>query len=261
MVGREVHLVLNKEPVQSGEIILELRQVCAKKIGPIHLQARAGEILGIAGVDGNGQASLARILYGLIPIESGEYYLNNIRLSELTPSFLHDSGVCYIPEDRQQTGLVLPFSIAENLVLHDIHKPKFSKGVIIKWDRIKEHAKELIAKFDIRPTDVSTEVKNLSGGNQQKVILARELDEIPKVVIAYQPTRGLDVGAIELIHHELLNLRKQKVAVILISYELDELLSLSDRIAVIFKGKIVANQQGPKFNKEWVGEAMMGANE
>jgi simple sugar transport system ATP-binding protein len=281
MVGRAVHLVLAKEPAQSGEVVLELKNVCAKNLGPIQLQARAGEILGIAGVDGNGQASLARLLYGLIPLEAGEYFLKKNKLNnypcrvpftpsfyknpsadfhnKLTPAFLHKNGVCYIPEDRQQTGLVLPFSIEENLILHDVENPKFSKGIVLRWDKIAEHARELIAKFDIRPTDPAVEVKNLSGGNQQKVILARELNETPKLVVAYQPTRGLDVGAIEMIHQQLLNLRRQGVAVILISYELDELLSLSDRIAVIFKGKIIAQKKGPHFDKDWVGEAMMGA--
>lgn len=260
MVGRAVHLILTKEPVQSGEIVLELKNVYAQNLGPVQLQARAGEILGIAGVDGNGQASLARLLYGLIPLESGEYFLCKNKLNKLSPAFLHQLGVCYIPEDRQQTGLVLPFTIEENLILHDVEDPKFSKGIVLKWDKITEHARELIAKFDIRPTDPTVEVKDLSGGNQQKVILARELNENPKLVIAYQPTRGLDVGAIEMIHQQLLNLRRQGVAVVLISYELDELLSLSDRIAVIFKGKIVAQKLGPHYDKDWVGEAMMGAN-
>jgi simple sugar transport system ATP-binding protein len=282
MVGRAVHLSLDKEPVRSGEIVLELKNIKAQKLGPIHLQARAGEILGIAGVDGNGQASLARVLYGLLPIESGEYFIyknrfssqdaltfnsnktssadSHFKLNNINPLILREYGVCYIPEDRQQTGLVLPFSIEENLVLHDINKTAFSRGIVLRWDKIREHARTLIAKFDIRPADPGIEVKNLSGGNQQKVILARELNEVPKVVIAYQPTRGLDVGAIEMIHRQLLDLRQQGVAIILISYELDELLSLSDRIAVIFKGKIIARKQGPQFDKEWVGEAMMGIN-
>lgn len=258
MVGREVHLTQVKEPIAAKECVLELKKVIAKNVGPIDLTVRAGEILGIAGVDGNGQATLARLLYGLLPIESGEYFLNDNLLFEVNPLVLHQKGVGYIPEDRQHTGLVLPFSIEENLVINQIQQSHFSRGIFINWQKIRAHSLLLIKKFDIRPTDPTILVKNLSGGNQQKVILARELNKTPKLVIAYQPTRGLDVGAIEMIHQQLLTLRKQGVAVILISYELDELLSLSDRLAVIFKGKIVAQKEGPQYNRDWVGEAMMG---
>jgi simple sugar transport system ATP-binding protein len=258
MVGRQVNLSVAKDQQPVKECVLELKKITAKSVGPIDMDVRQGEILGIAGVDGNGQATLARLMYGLTPIEDGQYYLCGKPVFNVAPDFLHKNGVSYIPEDRQSTGLVLPFTIEENLVMNQLQENDFSHGILMDWKKIRRHASDLISRFDIRPNDPSVFVKDLSGGNQQKVILARELHQIPKLVIAYQPTRGLDVGAIEMIHQQLLDLRRQGVGVILISYELDELLSLSDRLVVLFKGRIVAQQNGPNFDREWVGEAMMG---
>lgn len=212
----------------------------------------------MAGVDGNGQRELAEAIYGLTPIESGNIFLNGFELTEITPDKTHQNKISMIPEDRHKTGLILDYSQEENFILHDRRQRPFSKKGLLQFKAIKEHAKNLIARFDIRPTDETQLAQNLSGGNQQKIILAREIEHTPELLIAVQPTRGLDVGAIEVVHKELLKLKAQGKTVLLISFELDEILALSDRIGIIFNGNISKTLTGPDFDRNLIGLYMTG---
>ena len=195
--------------------------------------------MGIAGVDGNGQSEFIEGITGLRPVESGVVTLNGKDITNLTPKEIIESGINTIPEDRQRRGLVLEFTVAENMILENYYKEPFSTKGRLNHESISNFAIELIDKFDIRPRDHNHKVGELSGGNQQKVILAREISNNPDVLIAAQPTRGLDVGAVEFIHKYLIEQRDKGKAVLLISFELDEIMNLSDRIAVIFNGKII----------------------
>jgi simple sugar transport system ATP-binding protein len=209
-------------------------------------------------VQGNGQTELAEALTGLRPIESGHFMLDGRDLTGKPPRHLTESGLAHIPEDRQRQGLVLAYSVADNMVLCDYYKPRFSRGVVIQNNQVDTNARKLIKEFDVRTPSPFLAAGKLSGGNQQKVIVARELSRPVKLLIASQPTRGLDVGSIEYIHKEIVLMRDRGVGVLLISAELDEILSLSDRIAVMYRGEIVATVDRKDASREQLGLWMAG---
>jgi simple sugar transport system ATP-binding protein len=202
------------------------------------LQVRSGEILGVAGVQGNGQTELCEALMGLRPTVAGQVRLDGRDLTRATPAQRLAAGIAYVPEDRQEDGLIGDFSVADNMVLDQYDKPPFASGINLNLGAIAANATERVKEFDVRTTSTQTPVGTLSGGNQQKVILARELGQDHKVLIASQPTRGLDVGSIEFVHRRIVQQRDEGVAVLIVSAELDEIYALADRIAVMYEGKI-----------------------
>jgi simple sugar transport system ATP-binding protein len=263
MVGREVLLRVEKPPAQAGEVLLEIQGLQVfddreiEKVRGVSMSVRAGEIVGIAGVDGNGQSELIDAITGLRKIERGKVRIAGKDLAHATARDILDSGIGHIPEDRQRRGLVLQFSIAENVALHDFRKPPNARLGWLYPRRLIQKARTLIREFDVRGGRPETPASALSGGNQQKVILAREIDRDPKVLIAAQPTRGLDVGAIEVVHARLIAERNEGVGILLVSLELEEILSLSDRILVLFEGKIVG-EYAPSVTEDELGIAMTG---
>ncbi|WP_079412227.1 ABC transporter ATP-binding protein [Alkalithermobacter paradoxus] len=267
MVGREVNFKVDKAAMTPGDVVLKVDKLIAKDnrginvLNELSLEVRRGEILGIAGIDGNGQSELVEALTGLREVESGSVYLNGKDITNKLPKEVFESGICNIPEDRQKRGLVLDFTVAENMILENYAKPQFSKGFRLLEDNINKFAKELIEKFDIRPTDESLKARALSGGNQQKIIIAREVTNDPELLIATQPTRGLDVGAIEFVHKSLVDQRNKGKGVLLVSLELDEVMSVSDRIAVIYEGKIVGIVDAKEADENVLGLMMAGGAE
>lgn len=263
MVGREVTLKAAKEKKIPGEIVLEVNslEVMSDKkllaLKKFSLTLSRGEILGLAGIDGNGQKELVDALTGLRLVTAGTITLGNKNITNLTPQEIYQNKLSMIPEDRQRRGLVMDFSVKENFVLQTIDQKPFSQYGLIITRELNNFAQGLLERFDIRPRNAELKASELSGGNQQKIILAREIVNNPDVLIAFQPTRGLDVGAIEYVHRELIKLRDQDKAILLISYELDEILNLSDRILVIAEGKCSGEFINP--SKEEVGLAMGGA--
>jgi len=263
MVGREVVLHIEKAPAEPGDVLLEIEGLQVmddreiEKVRGVSLKVRAGEIVGLAGVDGNGQSELIDAITGLRKIERGKVRVAGKELRHASARDVLDAGVGQIPEDRQRRGLVLEFSIAENLALHDFRKEPNAKAGWLFPRRLIEKARTLIREFDVRGGGPETPAGALSGGNQQKVILAREIDRDPKVLIAAQPTRGLDVGAIEFVHRRLIEERDDGRAILLVSLELEETLSLADRILVIFEGKIVGEYL-PTVTEDELGFAMTG---
>lgn len=267
MVGREVNFKVDKKEQNLGDVVLKIENLVAKDnrglnvVNNLSLEVRRGEILGIAGVDGNGQSELVEVLTGLRKSESGKVLIGSSDITNKTPKEIFENGLCNIPEDRQKRGLVLDFTVAENMVLENYAKPEFSKGFRLLENNIKNFAKELIQKFDIRPTDENLKARALSGGNQQKIIIAREVTNDPDLLIATQPTRGLDVGAIEFVHKSLVEQRDKGKGVLLVSLELDEVMSVSDRIAVIYEGKIVGIVDAKNADENTLGLMMAGGVE
>ncbi len=263
MVGREVLLRVEKGGSQAGEPLLQIEDLHVvddrgiEKVKNLSLEARAGEIVGIAGVDGNGQTELIDAITGLRHPSSGHIVVGGEDVTGDGPKDSLDAGLGHIPEDRQRRGLVLDFSLAENLALHDYDSPPESRFGWLFPKRLLERAAKLLREFDVRGGGPQTRAAGLSGGNQQKVILAREIDRNPKVLIAAQPTRGLDVGAIEFVHRRLVQERDEGRAVLLVSLELEEILSLSDRILVMYEGEIVG-EFDPGVSEEELGVAMTG---
>ncbi|MBF8377892.1 ABC transporter ATP-binding protein [Alicyclobacillus mali] len=264
MVGREVVLRVEKPPLQAGEPVLQVRDLRVRsadrheRVKGVNLEVRRGEILGIAGIDGNGQFEFADAIAGLLRAESGEIRLEGRDITHLSPARRTELGIAYVPQDRQLDGLVLSFDLADNLILRDFRRPPFSRRGILNRRAAESQAEQLIQTFDVRPPDFRRRASELSGGNQQKVILAREVSRDPVLLIAAQPTRGLDVGAIEGVHRQLVRLRNEGRAVLLISLELDEILSLSDRIAVMHNGDIVGIVRGEEATREMLGLMMTG---
>ena len=264
MVGRSVSFKEEKDEAKKGEIILELDNLVIRDnrnltaVDGLSLKLHRGEILGIAGVDGNGQSELLEGITGLRNIESGSVKLNNIDITNKSPKEIIETGMSNIPEDRQKRGLVLDFTIAENIVLENYHKEPFSTKGRLNHKEVSKYSKELIEKFDIRPKNDKYIAGELSGGNQQKVILAREISNDPDVLIAAQPTRGLDVGAIEYVHKYLIEQRDHNKAVLLISFELDEIMNVADKIAVIFNGKILDIIDAKNADEKTLGYLMAG---
>jgi general nucleoside transport system ATP-binding protein len=267
MVGREVILTVQKKPAKPAEEVLKVEDLHVKDVrglkavSGVTFSVRAGEVLGIAGVQGNGQTELAEALTGLRSIESGKFMLADKDLTGKPPRPITEAGLANIPEDRQRHGLVLSYTVADNMVLCDYYQDRFSKGVVIQQNQVDANARKLIKEYDVRTPSPYVSAGKLSGGNQQKVIVARELSRPVKLVIASQPTRGLDVGSIEYIHKEIVIMRDRGVAVLLISAELDEILSLSDRIAVMYRGQIVATVNREEATREQLGLWMAGVHE
>jgi len=267
MVGREVILTVMKKPAQPAEEVLKVKGLYVKDVRgletvrDVSFEVRAGEVLGIAGVQGNGQTELAEALTGLRPIESGRFLLAGKDLTGQPPRPITEAGLAHIPEDRQRHGLVLSYTVADNMVLCDYYQPRFSKGIVIQQNQVDDNAAKLIKNYDIRTPSAFVSAGKLSGGNQQKVIVARELSRPVKLVIASQPTRGLDVGSIEYIHKEIIAMRDRGVAVLLVSAELDEIMSLADRIAVMYRGQIVATVNRKDASREQLGLLMAGVHE
>lgn len=265
MVGRDILFQVKKTPAQLGETILEVAQVNAvnnKKLAilkDISFSIQAGEILGIAGVEGNGQTKLVEVLTGLRKISSGEIYLFEKKITNHSPVELFAQHIAHIPEDRLRRGLVLDFTVAENLILGRHQEPSFTRLGVLNSEQIWHNADKLINDYDIRPRNPKAYAWKLSGGNQQKVIIARELSRNPKLLIAAQPTRGLDIGATEFIHQQIIAVRDKSVAVLLISADLSEVMFLSDRIAVIYEGRIVDIVTTDKTNIRELGLMMTGA--
>jgi len=263
MVGRNVLLRIDKTAAQVGEPLLRVRDLHVRddrgveKVRGVAFEVRAGEIVGIAGVDGNGQTELIDAISGLRHPESGTVELVREDVTEVSAREHFDAGLGHIPEDRQRRGLVLDFSIAENIALHDFRKSPDSRHGWLFPGKLIERARRLIHEFDVRGGGPHTKAAGLSGGNQQKVILAREISRDPKVLIAAQPTRGLDVGAIEFVHRRLVEERDEGRGVLLVSLELEEILSLSDRILVMFEGEIVG-EFSPSATAQELGVAMTG---
>jgi len=263
MVGREVLLRVDKTPSHPGDPLLSVENLTViddrglETVHDVSFEVRAGEILGLAGVDGNGQSELIDAIAGLRHPESGRVILDGEEISHATARDVLDSGLGHIPEDRHRRGLVLPFTLTENLGLHAYRLAPNSRRGFLQLRRMLERARRLLKEFDVRGGSPSTPASALSGGNQQKVVLAREIDADPKVLIAAQPTRGLDVGAIEFVHRRLVEQRDAGRAVFLVSLELEEILSLSDRILVIYEGRIVG-EFPPTATEEELGFAMTG---
>jgi ABC-type uncharacterized transport system ATPase subunit len=263
MVGREVLLRVEKPPAELGEQLLAVDNLHVvddrgiEKVRGVSFAVRAGEIVGIAGVDGNGQTELIDAIAGLRKIASGTVQVAGRKLEHATARDMLDAGLGHIPEDRQLRGLVLEFTIAENLALHDYAKPPDAKWGWLFPNRLIERARTLIREFDVRGGGPLTRALTLSGGNQQKVVAAREIARDPSVLIAAQPTRGLDVGAIEFLHRRLVEERGEGRAILLVSLELDEILSLSDRILVLYEGEIVGEHTGD-VSEQQVGLEMLG---
>ena len=265
MVGRDVSFNVKKEKINLGEEIFKIEDLWVKdnrkvdKVKGLNLSIRKGEILGIAGVDGNGQTELIDAISGMRKSQKGKVILKGEDITNKNPRNIIDLGMNQIPEDRQKRGLVLEYPIKDNLILENLDKD-FSKKGILDFKKIEENANSLIDKFDIRPNDINEKAGSLSGGNQQKVIIAREITNDPDLLIAAQPTRGLDVGAIEFIHQYLVELRNQGKAVLLISFQLDEVMDLSDRICVIYDGQIVGELDPKETDEYEVGRLMAGGD-
>jgi general nucleoside transport system ATP-binding protein len=264
MVGREVLLRVDKPASDPGDPLLTVDDLHVfddrglEAVRGVSFEVRGGEIVGIAGVDGNGQTELIDAITGLRKAASGRVAVGGRNVTGATPSRILDSGLGHIPEDRQRRGLVLEFSLAENVALHDYDKAPGSRSGWLFPRQLIRRARELLTQFDVRGGGPQTLASALSGGNQQKVVLAREIGRGPSVLIAAQPTRGLDVGAIEFVHRRLVEARDNGKAVLLVSLELDEIISLSDRTLVLYEGEIVA-QHGPDVTEDQLGIEMTGA--
>lgn len=267
MVGREVFLSFDKKPYQPKEVALAVEDLVVKNkhginmVDGVSFELRRGEILGIAGVDGNGQLELCEAITGLTKPKSGKILIKGEEIKKHNTRSFIERKVSHIPQDRHRTGLVLDFSIKENLILKDISNEPYTKMSVINEKACKSHAKELIKKFNIKASNEEIHAGTLSGGNQQKVVIAREVDSNPDILIAVQPTRGLDIGATEFVRKQLLEQRDKDSAVLLVSTELDEILSLSDRIAIMHKGKFMGVVKPGEVTIEEIGLMMAGAKQ
>ena len=257
-------LTVDKEPANPKEVVLRVMNLTVegdqkdKAVKGINVEIQAGEILGIAGVQGNGQREFVEALTGLRPAQSGMIVLNGKPMHFNNPRQLVENFVSHVPEDRQKHGLVLPYSLIDNMVLCTYYQEPFAKGIIRQDEAMLENAERLIEQFDVRTPSAYVPAANLSGGNQQKVIVARELSRPVKLLVVNQPTRGLDVGSIEYIHSQIVKIRDDGAAVLLVSAELDEILSLSDRISVMYHGEVVATMPREEATREGLGLLMAG---
>jgi len=267
MVGRKVSLVVEKPEPRPGKVVLETKSLCVKNrftgknvVDNVNLAAREGEILCIAGIDGNGQSELVFALSGLIAPDAGSIILDGKDITGVSIRARGAAGMAHIPEDRHKHGLVLDYSLAYNLALQKYFTKRFQHGGFLKFDEINKFAETLIQRFDIRSGQgIKTPVRAMSGGNQQKAVIAREIDRDPRLLIAVQPTRGLDVGAIEYIHSQIVAEREKGKAVLLVSLELDEVMNVSDRILVIFEGRLVADVNPKETSFQELGLYMAGS--
>lgn len=265
MVGRHVNFKVDKKPAKPGDEIFRIENLNViggrglRAVKNVNLTARTGEILGVAGIEGNGQTELIEAITGLRDVESGAILLNETDISKLSVRERNEKGLGHIPEDRHKYGLVLDFNLEDNMILENYFKAPFSKGGILNREKIHSYADELIKQFDVRSAQGgATKARSMSGGNQQKAIIAREVDRSPAVMVVAQPTRGLDVGAIEYIHKRLIEERDKGKTILLFSLELDEILNVSDRIAVMYGGEIVGLVDAVKTNENELGLMMAG---
>lgn len=264
MVGRSVSFKTDKKPANPKEVVLSIKDLVVKEsrgleaVKHLSLDVRAGEVVGIAGIDGNGQTELIQALTGLRKVESGSVELNGDPITNMKPRKITESGVGHVPEDRHKYGLVLEMTLAENIALQTYYKEPLSNKGILSYGEINEYARRLIEEYDVRTVNELVPAKALSGGNQQKAIIAREIDRDPDLLIVSQPTRGLDVGAIEYIHKRLIEQRDKDKAVLVVSFELDEILNVSDRIAVIHGGEIVGIVDPKETTENELGLLMAG---
>jgi len=267
MVGRKVILRVEKTPASPGEVVLQVQGLHVlddrrqSAVDGVDLTVYAGEIVGIAGVQGNGQTELVEAIAGLRSAQKGRILILEQDTTQATPRQIIETGVGHIPEDREKHGLVKTFSLIDNCALCTYYKPPFAKGLVLQEEAIARNASRLIKEFDVRPANPQNHAGALSGGNKQKVIIARELSRGPKLLIASQPTRGVDVGSVEFIHKRIVAARDQGMGVLLISSELDEILALSDRVAVMFKGKIIETLPIAEATRERLGLLMAGVKE
>ena len=267
MVGRKVSLNVEKEPSHPSEVVFEVEGLTVvnkehgkKVVDNVSFQVRRGEIVCIAGIDGNGQSELIQAVTGLIKADSGTVKLKGEDITHASIRHRNTHGMSHIPEDRHKHGLVLDYPLSYNLVLQSYFEPEYCQAGFLKYDKINQYAEKLIGKYDIRSGQGgSTIARSMSGGNQQKAIVAREIDRDPDLLIAVQPTRGLDVGAIEYIHRQIVAERDRNKAVLLVSLELDEVMNLSDRILVIYEGQIVADLDPSKVTVQELGLYMAGS--
>ena len=268
MVGRSVLLRLNKEDAKPGDVVFKVENLTVKddlnvtRVKNVSFEIRSGEILGLAGVTGNGQTELLEALSGIRKVESGNIYLNDEKISDkenlLDPRKLKEKGLAHVPEDRQRMGLVTDFKAYENLIFGYHDQEPYSKSSIMKENQILDYSKKVMEEYDVRPRSPNLITSNFSGGNQQKLILSRELNENPKILLVGQPTRGVDIGAIEFIHQRLIDMRDKGAAILLVSVELEEVLSLSDRIVVMFDGNIVGERVNKDVTDRELGLLMAG---
>jgi general nucleoside transport system ATP-binding protein len=263
MVGRSVQLRVSKEPAKPGDVVLDVKDLSVagergeQSVRDVSFQVRAGEILGVAGVQGNGQTELCEALMGLRP-SVGSVLLDGTDLSHASTRGRLHAGIGYVPEDRSEDGLVADFSVADNLILDVYDQPPYASGIALNLDAIKESAVKRVEEYDVRTTSTTTPAGTLSGGNQQKVVVAREMSRDVKLMIISQPTRGLDVGSIEFVHKRVVAQRDEGVAVMIVSSELDEIYALADRIAVMYEGQIVAFCP-PTISEQELGLLMAGS--
>lgn len=266
MVGREVLFQIDKPPAKPGESVLQVKNLVVASSGGlpailnVSFQVRAGEIYGIAGVNGNGQAELVEAITGMRPIEGGSVLLNRVDVSQLTVGARRRAGMAHIPENRMEVGLNLRASLDENLVVSRYRLPAFSRFGILRRRPIQQFSQQVIRDFSVTAARPGEGIATLSGGNLQKVVVGRELSGKPDLIVANQPTRGLDVGSIEFVHQTLLQARSQGAAVLLVSVELDEIMSLSDRIAVLFRGQIAGEVPAAQAQEEELGVLMAGGS-
>lgn len=266
MVGRSVSFKTEKKAAHPTDTVLSVKNLVVKdargveKVKNLNLDVRAGEVVGIAGIDGNGQSELIQALTGLTKVESGTITLKEKEITNQRPRKITESGVGHVPEDRHKYGLVLEMMLADNIALQTYYRAPFSRGTILNYPYINEYARKLIKEYDVRTVSELVPAKSLSGGNQQKAIIAREIDRNPELLIVAQPTRGLDVGAIEYIHKRLIEQRDKQKAVLVVSFELDEIMNVSDRIVVMHDGKIAGEVRPEETTEQELGLLMAGSS-
>lgn len=264
MVGRQLNLNRPRKPVEFGHPRLKIENISSLSdrgtpaLKNVNLEVNAGEVLGLAGVSGNGQPELAQVITGLRPSTSGKIFIEDEEVTGMSPMEIINKGVAYIPEKRNVDGLIKEFSVAENLIMRDLDQDIYSKNAFLKMDNIAKQSAQMVKSFNVKTPSIETPIKSLSGGNAQKVILAREISRKPKVLIAAQPTRGVDIGATEYIHDRIIEQRGEGTATLLISEDLDEIFALSDRIAVIFHGEIMGVVDRKDATLQQIGLMMAG---
>lgn len=267
MVGRPVELTVHKEPAQPGDVRLAVKDLVVLDernhvaVDHVSFEIQSGEIVGIAGVQGNGQTELVEALTGLNPAISGSILLEGDDITHASPRKIHDAGMAHVPEDRHKSGMVLSFTVTENMVLNSYHADPYSKGVLMDWDAAREATRGLVAEYDVRTPSTEVFGSNLSGGNQQKVVVAREFSRDLRAAVLSQPTRGLDVGSIEYIHERIVAERDEGDGILIVSTELDEVMAVADRILVMFRGKIIAERRPEDTTTTELGLFMAGVAE
>jgi simple sugar transport system ATP-binding protein len=265
MVGRPVELVVQKELADAGEPVLVVRDLATlddrdhRAVDGVSFEVRSGEIVGIAGVQGNGQTELVESIMGMRLSLAGTVSIGGQDVTSASPRDIHRMGVAHVPEDRLASGLIVDFTVTENMILDGYYARPYSRGIQMDWGEAAQSAERLVEEYVVRTPSIGTQVSSLSGGNQQKVIVAREFDRDVRLVVASQPTRGIDVGSIEYIHARIVEERDEGAAVLIVSSELDEVMALSDRVLVMYRGKIVGEFDPKTASTTEIGLAMLGA--